>query len=152
MGLGSVGFAALLYTNLTIWLSLADNERCTLSGTTFITPRTGKSATTGLRVAPRPGPVPEPAAGTRPHIVMFLVDDWGWADSGWHQHPEDSNREIVTPNLDTIVAEGIELVGSGQAPRFRHKWHSSLYSLTTKVASRWHFHGSTSLMSVLAPL
>ena len=27
----------------------------------------------------------EPVAGTRPHIMMVLFDDYGWADAGWHR-------------------------------------------------------------------
>ena len=53
--------------------------------------------------------VPSPAS--RPHIVFFMVDDWGWADVGYHrkdQGPADQ-REIQTPHIDALVSEGVEL-------------------------------------------
>ena len=42
-----------------------------------------------------------------PHIVMMLVDDWGWANVGYHRNPP--TREVVTPNIDQLVKEGLEL-------------------------------------------
>lgn len=49
--------------------------------------------------------------GARPHIVMLIMDDWGWSDVGYHRHPGDGTLpgEIVTPNVDALVKEGIEL-------------------------------------------
>ena len=49
----------------------------------------------------------KPAAGTKPHIVMMLVDDWGWANVGYHRDPP--TKEVVTPNIDSLVREGLEL-------------------------------------------
>ena len=42
-----------------------------------------------------------------PHIVMMLVDDWGWANVGYHRNPP--TREVVTPNIDRLVKQGLEL-------------------------------------------
>lgn len=42
-----------------------------------------------------------------PHIVMMLVDDWGWADVGYHRDPP--TKEVVTPNIDGLVKQGLEL-------------------------------------------
>ncbi|XP_019856107.1 PREDICTED: arylsulfatase B-like isoform X2 [Amphimedon queenslandica] len=42
-----------------------------------------------------------------PHIVMMLVDDWGWANVGYHRNPPTC--EVVTPNIDKLVKEGLEL-------------------------------------------
>jgi arylsulfatase B len=47
------------------------------------------------------------AAAPRPHIVYALIDDFGWANAGWHRASPDP--ETVTPNLDALVAEGVEL-------------------------------------------
>ena len=49
----------------------------------------------------------KPAAGTKPHIVMMLVDDWGWANVGYHRDPP--TNEVVTPNIDNLVKQGLEL-------------------------------------------
>ncbi|MDR2440330.1 MAG: arylsulfatase [Planctomycetaceae bacterium] len=40
---------------------------------------------------------------TRPNIVIFLADDLGWADVGWH------GTEIKTPNLDRLASQGMRL-------------------------------------------
>eukprot|EP00933_Yihiella_yeosuensis_P078551 TRINITY_DN900_c0_g1_i1.p1 TRINITY_DN900_c0_g1~~TRINITY_DN900_c0_g1_i1.p1 ORF type:complete len:564 (-),score=95.99 TRINITY_DN900_c0_g1_i1:369-2060(-) len=46
------------------------------------------------------------APPTKPHVVLFLVDDWGWNNVGYHR---PNNSEVVTPNIDALVKEGIEL-------------------------------------------
>jgi len=48
-----------------------------------------------------------PAAGTKPHIVMHLADDFGWANAGWHR-PE-GYQEVQTPRMNELVQQGIEL-------------------------------------------
>lgn len=42
-----------------------------------------------------------------PHIVFMMIDDWGWADVGYHR--DTPTKEIVTPNIDGIVKEGLQL-------------------------------------------
>jgi arylsulfatase A-like enzyme len=42
-------------------------------------------------------------AAERPNIVLFLADDLGWADVGWH------GGEIMTPQLDKLAMEGARL-------------------------------------------
>ncbi|CAE7245189.1 ARSB [Symbiodinium natans] len=50
----------------------------------------------------------QPVLGhVRPHILFVLVDDLGWADVGFHR--DKANPEVVTPNLDSLVASGIHL-------------------------------------------
>ena len=39
----------------------------------------------------------------RPHIVVFLADDLGWSDVGYHQ------SEIDTPTIDALAADGVRL-------------------------------------------
>jgi arylsulfatase A-like enzyme len=39
----------------------------------------------------------------RPHVILILADDLGWADVGWH------GGEIKTPNLDRLAASGARL-------------------------------------------
>ena len=53
--------------------------------------------------------------GVKPHIIMILWDDYGWAEAGWHRNYSiggiyvPDSREVMTPSLDTLVADGIEL-------------------------------------------
>lgn len=42
-------------------------------------------------------------AATRPNVVLFLIDDLGWRDVGFH------GGEIPTPNIDRIAREGVRL-------------------------------------------
>lgn len=46
--------------------------------------------------------------GVLPHILFLLVDDFGWANTGWHrlEHP---TAEVSTPNMDALVKNGLEL-------------------------------------------
>ena len=39
----------------------------------------------------------------KPHIVLWLVDDQGWANAGWN------NQHVYTPRMDTMAKEGIIL-------------------------------------------
>ena len=47
------------------------------------------------------------AAAGKPHLVFMLVDDWGWANVGYHRNPP--TKEVVTPNIDSLVKQGLEL-------------------------------------------
>ena len=44
---------------------------------------------------------------TKPHIVFMMVDDWGWANVGYHLN--FSSKEVVTQNIDSLVGEGLQL-------------------------------------------
>ena len=63
--------------------------------------------------SPAPGPAaaePPPLAAPRPHILVIIIDDWGWANAGWHRTPaDDPDGEVQTPAMNALVAEGIEL-------------------------------------------
>ena len=43
----------------------------------------------------------------QPHIIFMMVDDWGWANVGYHRNPQ--TPEVVTPNIDSLVKDGLEL-------------------------------------------
>ena len=43
------------------------------------------------------------ARPSKPHILLMLADDLGYANVNWH------NPNIHTPNLDALVAEGVRL-------------------------------------------
>ena len=47
------------------------------------------------------------ASSEKPHILALLIDDYGWADAGWHR--PDGYKEVQTPTLQGLVNEGIEL-------------------------------------------
>ena len=51
-----------------------------------------------------------PAGKERPHVVVFLADDLGWADVGFH------DGEIETPNIDRLAEEGVVLDHFYSAP------------------------------------
>ncbi len=59
------------------------------------------------------------AAAAKPHIVFMLVDDWGWGNVGWHR---PGFNETVTPNLDSLVASGVQL--TSQYVRARAAWRT----------------------------
>jgi arylsulfatase I/J len=42
----------------------------------------------------------------KPHIVFLMVDDWGWANVGYHR---SSRLNSYTPNIDSLVKEGLQL-------------------------------------------
>ena len=48
------------------------------------------------------------SAAAKPHIILHLADDFGWANAGWHR-PDDGYAEVQTPHMDALVKEGIEL-------------------------------------------
>jgi len=47
--------------------------------------------------------LPATAAPRQPNVVIFLADDLGWADVGFHGGPID------TPSIDRLAKEGMEL-------------------------------------------
>lgn len=47
---------------------------------------------------------------SKPNLVFVLVDDWGWANVGFHRDPAwPGNNETVTPNIDRLAAGGLVL-------------------------------------------
>ena len=47
---------------------------------------------------------PATAAAKQPNVVIFLADDLGWADVGFH-----GEESIQTPSIDRLAREGVEL-------------------------------------------
>lgn len=45
---------------------------------------------------------------TLPNVLVFIVDDLGWNQVGYHAS-RVGNNEIQTPNINAAVAEGIEM-------------------------------------------
>lgn len=46
------------------------------------------------------------APAAPPHIFMLLIDDYGWANIGFHS---PNSSEVVTPNLDALASSGVIL-------------------------------------------
>ena len=41
------------------------------------------------------------------HIIFMMVDDWEWANVGYDCNPP--TPEVVTPNIDSLVKDGLDL-------------------------------------------
>jgi len=39
--------------------------------------------------------------------IYLLVDDWGWANVGYHRN--SPTPEVVSPNYDSSIKQGLEL-------------------------------------------
>ena len=52
---------------------------------------------------PAPPITPRPGA-PRPHVVLWVVDDLGWANVGFH-----NEGNVATPNADRLAAAGVIL-------------------------------------------
>ncbi|KAJ8610168.1 hypothetical protein CTAYLR_008744 [Chrysophaeum taylorii] len=74
--------------------------------------------------------------GSRPHIVILLADNVGWASVGFHRPPELPAREVHTPNIDALAAEGMEL-----ARAYWYKFCSP--SRSALLSGRLPFHVNT---------
>jgi len=44
------------------------------------------------------------AASPRPNVVIFLADDAGWGD-----YSQSGNRQVATPNIDSLARDGVSL-------------------------------------------
>jgi arylsulfatase I/J len=47
------------------------------------------------------------AGASKPHVIAILADDYGWAGAGWHRPA--GYKEIATPVMNQLVADGVEL-------------------------------------------
>ncbi|MFM7037034.1 MAG: arylsulfatase [Planctomycetaceae bacterium] len=61
-------------------------------------------ALTGLAFCASPATIAAEPTAARPHIVIFVIDDLGYADCGFN-----GGREIQTPAIDALAAEGTVL-------------------------------------------
>ena len=52
---------------------------------------------------------PPSILASQPDVLLLLADDLGWANVGWHRPADGSWKEVVTPAMDALVKEGIEL-------------------------------------------
>ena len=65
---------------------------------------------------------------TKPHIVLWLVDDQGWSNVGYH------NERAITPTMDALAAEGAALDRHYTAP-----WRSRLVDMAPSRLVRYSF-------------
>ena len=49
-------------------------------------------------------PIPVKPGALRPHILLWVVDDQGWANIGFH-----NDEHVLTPTMDKLAGEGIKL-------------------------------------------
>ena len=56
-----------------------------------------------LGICPTAVSVQSTATSLKPHIVMFVSDDMGWNEVGYH------GSKIATPNIDRLAKDGIQL-------------------------------------------
>lgn len=75
---------------------------------------------------------------TKPNIVLFVADDLGWNDVGYH------GSEIKTPNIDKLAKNGVEL---NQFYVYPTSSPSRASLLTGKYASRFGIGGPIALNS-----
>ena len=75
--------------------------------------RTALAAALGIAAAATtPGAeaaAPSRAATKKPHVVVLLADNVGWAAVSWHKPPLLPSTDVHTPTLDGLRADGIEL-------------------------------------------
>lgn len=64
-------------------------------------------------------PAARSAAPSQPNVIIFLADDLGWADVGFH-----GEEVIETPSIDRIAKEGVEL----------HRFYSTPICSPTRAA------------------
>ena len=54
------------------------------------------------------GAHPDNSVDKKPNILFMMVDDWGWANVGYHRDVTPTT-DISTPNMDGLVNEGLQL-------------------------------------------
>lgn len=54
--------------------------------------------------------IPAEAAGQRPDIILFMVDDMGWQDTSvpFADSVTTYNRTYHTPNMERLAAKGMK--------------------------------------------
>jgi arylsulfatase I/J len=59
---------------------------------------------------------PSTTSAIKPHILFALLDDYGWANAGWHRNYTapgggfvPSTPEVQTPHMNGLVVSGIDL-------------------------------------------
>ena len=43
-----------------------------------------------------------PSGGKKPHVMMVLFDDFGWADAGWHRNATAPGGEFVPVRIELV--------------------------------------------------
>lgn len=57
----------------------------------------------------------DPRPSKKPHIVVYMVDDFGWGNLGFHrtanatEDDRQAAKEAHTPNMDALIDSGVHL-------------------------------------------
>ena len=76
----------------------------------------------------------------KPNILLMLTDDVGWGAMGYHRNMTygslnvPANPEIITPNFDRLVKEGVELDRHYAAPFCAHSAEYATQHAATDAA------------------
>ena len=113
-------------------------------------------ASGGAFAANKSGPIPEgmAACGSKPNIVIFIVDDLTWHDVACFGGPTDAK----TPYLDRLASEGMKLTGffaaSSVCAPVRQELLTGLYPVRSGAYPNHSEvkHGTWSLPHYLKPL
>ncbi|KAH9257805.1 hypothetical protein BASA81_003823 [Batrachochytrium salamandrivorans] len=55
------------------------------------------------------GAITTSSLAARPHLVVLVADDFGYGNLGYHRADANTNKEVITPNLDSLASEGVKL-------------------------------------------
>ena len=81
-------------------------------------PKMAAAAFLGLALVLGAAPASAASAAPKPHVLFVLVDDLGWGEVGFNRAVPDP--EVVTPNVDKLVAEGVHLTRQVAVRRAMH--------------------------------
>ncbi|KAG5190935.1 alkaline-phosphatase-like protein [Tribonema minus] len=60
--------------------------------------------------------LPGAASAKKPHIIVIMLDEWGYNNWGVHAKDHANSREVRTPSLDALATVGIVLDRHYAAP------------------------------------
>ncbi len=108
--------------------------RSPLPGPLLVALVTAHLALTGLAAAPAEPPRPA-AAAPRPNLVLIVADDLGYGEPGCY-----GGREIPTPHLDRLAAEGVRFTKGYVTASYCAPSRAGL--LTGRYQTRFGFEGN----------
>ena len=74
------------------------------AGTSKLEPMARATGSRSVSHTPAPGPAISGLGSQQaPNVVLIFADDMGWGDVGYHGY-----KDVLTPNIDRIAAEGVQ--------------------------------------------